>query len=126
MTSRFKPPASWCYLTLRPINRCKIALIQNINITSVTVTDRRRSSGSWLLTPPTEVLKPTRMVAFFGMSTELGVSYQGRNKEQGTFHLKQEQIRVGWEWFTMTSCMICRSTAHQISGRQIKENGMGM
>jgi len=76
--------------------------------------------------PPTEVPKPTRMVAFFGMSTKRGVSYQGRNKEQGKFHLKQEQIREGWEWFTVTSCMICRPTAHQILGRQLKENGMGI
>jgi hypothetical protein len=44
----------------------------------------------------TEVPKPTTMVAFFDTSTKLGVSYQGRNKEPGTFHLKQEQIRGGW------------------------------
>ena len=90
MASRIKLPASRCYVTLRPINRCEIALIQNINIASVTVTNRRRSSGSWLLMPPTDVSMPTRMVAFFGMSTKLGVSYQERNKQQGTRNISSE------------------------------------
>jgi len=33
---------------------------------------------------------PTRMVAFFGMSTKLGVSYQERNKQQGTRNISSE------------------------------------
>ena len=39
---------------------------------------------------PTEVSKPTRMVAFFGMSTKLGVSYQERNKKQGTRNISSK------------------------------------